>query len=175
MMITNYGDWRFFCYTGIELIITIRLIAASNAICVKFCEIQVKERSCMSEQQMPLMAPSESSHVGSTKTEGDEAMIEDQITQQPVEEAHHLHLGGNTRVVIHNDDVTPYDYVIGTLNDFFLLSDEIAEHVAWTAHTRGAAVVVMRPRHEAETLVKAAHAHARYSGFPLTFSVETDD
>jgi ATP-dependent Clp protease adapter protein ClpS len=127
----------------------------------------------MSEQQRPLTAPSDSPQVGSTQTEADEQRAEEQADHAPVAETHHLHLGGDTRVIIHNDEVTPYDYVIDTLNDFFLLSGEIAEHVAWTAHTRGAAVVVMRPRHEAETLVKAAHARAKMSGFPLTFSVET--
>lgn len=84
------------------------------------------------------------------------------------------HADGGTRVVIHNDDVTPYEFVLFTLNDIFLLSEEIAEHVAWTAHTRGAAVVVIRPRPEAEKLVKAAHARAKFNGFPLTFSIEAE-
>jgi ATP-dependent Clp protease adaptor protein ClpS len=78
------------------------------------------------------------------------------------------------RVIIYNDDITPYDYVIKTLGDVFMLSEELAEHIAWTAHTEGKAVVVVRPRREAERLVGIAHARARRDGFPLTFSLEQD-
>lgn len=77
-------------------------------------------------------------------------------------------------VVIHNDDVTPFEYVIRILIGLFLLSEEIAEHVAQTAHTEGKAVVVVRPRAEAERLVKVARSKARIDGYPLTFSIEPE-
>jgi ATP-dependent Clp protease adapter protein ClpS len=64
------------------------------------------------------------------------------------------------RVVIHNDDVTPFDYV--------------AEHIAWSAHTKGHAVVVVRPRPDAEKLAKIANGRAKLDGYPLTFSLEAD-
>ncbi len=75
-------------------------------------------------------------------------------------------------VLIHNDDVTPYEYVVQILQRIFLLSEELAEHVAWTAHHEEVAVVVVRPRAEAEKLAKVARAHARVDGFPLTFTLE---
>lgn len=78
------------------------------------------------------------------------------------------------RVVIHNDEVTPYEYVIQILGGVFLLSEEIADHIAWTAHTQGRAVVVVRPRVEAEKLVKIAHSRAQSDGYPLTFSLESE-
>jgi len=77
-------------------------------------------------------------------------------------------------VLIHNDDVTPFAYVIKILLQVFLLSEEIAEHVAQTAHNEGQAVVVVRPRSEAERLVKVARARARLDGYPLTFSMEQE-
>lgn len=77
-------------------------------------------------------------------------------------------------VIIHNDDVTPFEYVIGILLSLFLLSDEIAEHVALTAHNEGQAVVVVRPRVEAERLVKVASTRARLDGYPLKFSMEPE-
>jgi ATP-dependent Clp protease adaptor protein ClpS len=81
--------------------------------------------------------------------------------------------GGNelAAVLIHNDDVTPFEYVIGILGALFLLSEEIAEHVAWTAHSKGSAVVVVRPRPEAEKLVLAACGRSQREGFPLTFTL----
>lgn len=77
-------------------------------------------------------------------------------------------------VLIHNDDVTPFDYVIRALFQWFLLSEELAEHVAQTAHNEGLAVVVVRPRHEAERLAKMARSRARLDGYPLTFSTEPE-
>ena len=82
--------------------------------------------------------------------------------------------GDQCSVLLHNDEVTPYDYVIALLGDLFMLSEELAEHIAVTAHTRGLAVVVVRPRAEAEKLVKVAHGRARREGFPLTFSLEQE-
>ena len=75
-------------------------------------------------------------------------------------------------VLLHNDDVTPYEYVVRILQRIFLLSEELAEHVAWTAHHEEVAVVVVRPRAEAEKLVKVALAHARVDNYPLTFTLE---
>ncbi|GIK76160.1 MAG: hypothetical protein BroJett021_51480 [Chloroflexota bacterium] len=77
-------------------------------------------------------------------------------------------------VLVHNDDVTPFEYVIKILLQVFLLSEEIAEHVAQTAHSEGQAVVVVRPRNEAERLVRVARARARLDGYPLTFSMEQE-
>ncbi len=78
------------------------------------------------------------------------------------------------QVIIHNDDVTPFDYVIGILLSLFMLSEEMADHIATTAHFEGQAVVVVRPRAEAERLVKVARTRARLDGYPLTFSMELD-
>jgi ATP-dependent Clp protease adaptor protein ClpS len=79
------------------------------------------------------------------------------------------------RVLIHNDSVTTFVYVIHVLSAVFLLSDEIAEHIAETAHNNGTAIVVVRPKSEADKLAKAAISHARMDGFSLAFSIEQDD
>ncbi|MCY3900898.1 MAG: ATP-dependent Clp protease adaptor ClpS [Caldilineaceae bacterium] len=76
-------------------------------------------------------------------------------------------------ILVHNDDVTPYDFVIETLRRIFILSEEIAETVTWEAHSKGVAPVCTRPKSVAEKLIAAAHALARANGFPLTFSLES--
>jgi ATP-dependent Clp protease adaptor protein ClpS len=86
-----------------------------------------------------------------------------------------LELEPRYRVLIHNDDVTTFEYVIRILGRIFLLSHELADHIAWTTHQEGQAVVVIRPRAEAERLAKKATNTARVDGFPLTFSVEPDE
>lgn len=79
------------------------------------------------------------------------------------------------RVLIHNDDVTPYDYVVRILERVFMLSEELADHVAWTAHNEGLAVVIIRSRSEALNLIRVARNHARLDGYPLSFSMEPNE
>ena len=76
------------------------------------------------------------------------------------------------RILIHNDDVTPYDFVILVLRHIFRLSPELAEHITWQAHSKGVAPVCTRPKPEAERLITEAHTAARANGYPLTFSME---
>ena len=78
------------------------------------------------------------------------------------------------RVIIHNDDVTPMDFVINVLVNIFRLPGEIATHVMLTAHVNGMAHVCTRPRREAQTLVNKAHFAARLEDYPLTFTLEPD-
>ena len=75
-------------------------------------------------------------------------------------------------IFVHNDDVTPYVFVIDTLSHIFRLSIEIAETVTWEAHSKGVAPVCSRPYSEAKRLISEAHALARSYGYPLTFSME---
>jgi len=79
--------------------------------------------------------------------------------------------GELSTVLLHNDEVTPYDYVINILGDLFMLSEEMADHIAWTAHHKGMAVVVVCPRVEAEKLINVARGRARTNGYPLTFTL----
>ena len=83
--------------------------------------------------------------------------------------------GDRVTVFIHNDDVTPYNYVILVLRTIFKLSHELAEHITWVAHNTGVARVVTRPRSEARRLVDRAQAAARVDGYPLTFSLEPEE
>lgn len=78
----------------------------------------------------------------------------------------------SVRVLIHNDDITTFEFVIAILQRIFRLSYEIADHIAWETHTKGVAPVVTRPKAEAQRLVDQAHAAARANGFPLTFTIE---
>ena len=76
------------------------------------------------------------------------------------------------QILIHNDDQTSFDYVIYTLSSVFMLSQEIAEHIALTAHNQGTAVVAVRPRAEAEKLMRIALGRAKTDGHPLQFTLE---
>jgi len=93
---------------------------------------------------------------------------EEDIEQEAAEEPPY-------RVLIHNDDVTPYDFVVAILIRIFELTPLIAEHITYLAHHQGIALVAVLPKTEAEKRVGKAHFAARLEGFPLTFSVEPED
>ena len=78
------------------------------------------------------------------------------------------------RVFVHNDDVTPFDFVIIALQRFFDLNPMAAEHVTYVAHVNGVAYVATLPKSEAEKRVGRAHFAASLEGYPLTFTIEPE-
>ena len=78
------------------------------------------------------------------------------------------------RVLIHNDDVTPMDFVVLVLRSLFSLSGARAVEVMWEAHHTGVAHVVTEPLERAEFHVEQARSLSRGRGWPLTFSIEPE-
>jgi ATP-dependent Clp protease adaptor protein ClpS len=78
------------------------------------------------------------------------------------------------RVIIHNDDVTPMDFVINVLSSIFLIEGVTAVHIMYTAHYHGSAYVQSLPKQEAQNRVNRAHFAARIEGYPLHFSIEPE-
>lgn len=79
------------------------------------------------------------------------------------------------RVIVHNDDVTPVQFVVAVLMNVFRLGLGEADHVTLEAHHTGVAHVITLPLEEAEVRVETAHGMARAKHFPLTFSYEPDE
>ena len=78
------------------------------------------------------------------------------------------------RIIIHNDDVTPMDFVVHVLRNIFVLLLPDAVNVMYTAHYRGEAVVQILPRSKAEKRINKAHFAAGLEGYPLHFSMEPE-
>ncbi len=78
------------------------------------------------------------------------------------------------KVLLHNDDVTSYDFVLQMLRAVFHLPGADAEAVTWEAHTQGIAYVMTLPREEAKHRVGQAHDMARAAGYPLTLTIEPE-
>lgn len=78
------------------------------------------------------------------------------------------------RVIIHNDDVTPMDFVVQILKTIFYLSNDKAADIMLTAHITGIAYVQTLPRSEAEKRINKAHFAAGLEGYPLHFSMEPE-
>jgi len=78
------------------------------------------------------------------------------------------------RVIIHNDDVTTFDFVVLILQRIFFLTPLEAEHVAYMAHNNGQAYVTTLPLGEAQRRVGKAHFAASLEGYPLLFTIEPE-
>ncbi len=82
-------------------------------------------------------------------------------------------------VFLHNDNTTPFEFVIGVLTDVFNVRSEKAHTIMMSAHQSGLAQVVTLPRDLAETKVHQANTLARGTVNPvfkgpmeLTFSAQ---
>ena len=79
------------------------------------------------------------------------------------------------RVLIHNDDVTPMDFVVHVLRSVFQKPEEEAVQIMLTAHKTGIAHVVTLPLEQAEFRVDQAHSLARPRKFPLKLTYEPEE
>lgn len=100
--------------------------------------------------------------------------IEMPDVEQDLEQAEEIDLEPLYRVIIHNDDVTPFDFVIVILQRIFQLQPLVAEHVTFLAHYTGQAYVCTLPLNEAKKRVGKAHFAAQLEGYPLKFSIEPE-
>lgn len=78
-------------------------------------------------------------------------------------------------VVIHNDNVTPMDFVAEVLKRIFFLGSDRAAEVTLIAHVKGAAYVQTLPCAEAQKRTSQAHQAANAEGYPLRFTLEPEN
>ncbi len=76
------------------------------------------------------------------------------------------------RVVMHNDDFTPMDFVVDILIDIFHKGVPEAERLMLMVHESGRAAVGSYPYDIAVTKVQTALARAREQGHPFRMTVE---
>lgn len=77
------------------------------------------------------------------------------------------------RVVMHNDDYTPMDFVVHVLEAFFSFSHDKATALMWQVHTEGKAVCGIFTRDIAETKVAQVIDYAREQEHPLLCEMES--
>lgn len=78
------------------------------------------------------------------------------------------------KVLLHNDDFTPREFVIRVLEAVFRMSGSAAHSVMLTAHRRGCCVVAVYTHDVAETKAAQATELGRRQGYPLLFSTEPE-
>ena len=78
------------------------------------------------------------------------------------------------KVLMHNDDYTPMDFVIEVLESIFHKSGQEAEEIMWTVHEKGKAVCGIYVKDIAQTKVQQVRQKAKMSGFPLLTTIEEE-
>ena len=80
------------------------------------------------------------------------------------------------KVLMHNDDVTPMDFVVSVLELIFKHTPESAYDLMMTVHTEGVAVCGVYTKEIAETRCLQAKAICDNHAWPLKLTLEpTDD
>lgn len=79
------------------------------------------------------------------------------------------------KVMLHNDDYTPMDFVVDVLQRYFRLGEEKATQVMLDVHYKGKAVCGVFTRDIAETKVEQVNLYAKEHSHPLLCTMEMDD
>lgn len=76
------------------------------------------------------------------------------------------------KVLIHNDDYTPMDFVIFVLNKFFGKSNQDATNIMLDVHNKGVGLAGIYSFEVAETKVAQANQFSKSNNHPLKTSYE---
>jgi ATP-dependent Clp protease adaptor protein ClpS len=76
------------------------------------------------------------------------------------------------RVVMHNDDFTPMEFVVKVLELFFSMDTTLATTVMFEVHTKGRAACGVFSKDVAETKVEQVIEYARRHDHPLLCNIE---
>ncbi len=79
------------------------------------------------------------------------------------------------RVLIHNDDYTPMEFVVGLLRVLFHKSEADATTIMLHIHNHGVGVAGVYTHEIAETKVAQVHMLARQQDCPLVASLEPEE
>ena len=76
------------------------------------------------------------------------------------------------KVLLHNDDYTPMEFVVNLLMKFFQMPRSKAEQIMLHVHTRGIGVCGVFPREIAETKVRLVMDYAMENQHPLQCTMD---
>ena len=79
------------------------------------------------------------------------------------------------RVILHNDDYTPMEFVVYVLQVFFGFDGDIAHQIMLAVHTHGKGVCGIFTKEVAETKSAQVNNFAKENGHPLLSDIEEVD
>lgn len=78
------------------------------------------------------------------------------------------------KVIFHNDDYTPMDFVMLILMQFFGKSSEEAFSIMMSVHNKGKGIAGVYSKEISETKSEKVNLTAQQSGFPLLSTIEPE-
>jgi len=78
------------------------------------------------------------------------------------------------QVLLHDDSVTTFEFVIGLLMNLFRKGHREAARLTHEVHSSGVAVITVTSQERAELYVEQVRSLARPRGYPLTVTIEPD-
>ena len=78
------------------------------------------------------------------------------------------------KVIMHNDDYTPMDFVVNVLTDIYKKNEAQANGLMLKIHNEGCAIVGIYTREIAETKQEMTHQAAQKEGYPLRCTIEPE-
>lgn len=79
------------------------------------------------------------------------------------------------KVIVHDDPITTFAFVVDVLRSVFTKPASAAERITREAHDTGSALVTVLPFEQAEFRIEQVRSLARAQGFPLTLTMEPAD
>ena len=99
----------------------------------------------------------------------------DPVTETPdLETEETTRLAPRWKVILLNDDVTTFQFVIELLQSLFHKARQEAEQLTREIHESGAALITVTSRERGELYVEQVRSLARPRGFPLTATLEPE-
>ena len=76
------------------------------------------------------------------------------------------------KVLLHDDDITTFEFVIWLLRTVFHKEPDEAVRLTWEVHDTGAALITVTSLERAELYVEQVQSLARPRGYPLAATIE---
>lgn len=110
---------------------------------------------------------------GMTRPPGTEEDVEGDLSVRPADPE--LEEPPRYKVVLHNDDFTPMEFVVEVLQTFFYMDSEKAVQIMLAVHTQGKATCGIFTRDIAETKSHLVNEYARECQHPLLCDIDRAD
>lgn len=97
------------------------------------------------------------------------------VAEPDQETGERTRLAPRWKVILHNDDVTTFEFVTNLLKSLFHKPQAEAVRLTHEVHETGSALIVVVSFERAELYVEQVRSLARPRGFPLTATMEPAD
>lgn len=126
-----------------------------------------------SDERLSMTAAAIPFRVGMTRPPGTQDDTEGHVSVSPADPE--LDKPPRYKVILHNDDFTPMEFVVEVLQTFFYMDSEKAVQIMLAVHTQGKATCGIFTRDIAETKSHLVNDYARECQHPLLCDIDRAD